>query len=228
MILRLGLCVALVLVPLLLLSSPGGVLSRQLSAHARVHRAVLRSSFERSRAVRKQRPRRHAASAARSATRPRLVPRPGPPRRPSVSVTPWTTRLALAGDIVKAAAASSTTVVPVPVVSAEYVLSSTGTSVPSTTTTTASPAPPTPPQPPRNEETGEASWYPAAAGTCASPNLPFWTEVTVTNLADNLSTTCVVDDRGPAVTGRIIDLSEQTFSQIADLSTGIIEVQITW
>ncbi|HUC38493.1 MAG TPA: septal ring lytic transglycosylase RlpA family protein [Acidimicrobiales bacterium] len=52
--------------------------------------------------------------------------------------------------------------------------------------------------------------------------------MTVTNLANGLTTTCTVDDRGPAVSGRIIDLSEETFSQIADPSTGVIEVQISW
>jgi len=113
----------------------------------------------------------------------------------------------------------------VPVVAASYVPPAQTRAAPVTTTTT---APPPPPLPAANEETGEASWYPAPDGTCASPNLAFGTRVTVTNLADNLSTTCTVDDRGPAVAGRIIDLSEETFSQIASPSTGVIEVQITW
>jgi rare lipoprotein A len=88
-------------------------------------------------------------------------------------------------------------------------------------TTTTEPAP-------ANEETGDASWYQAAPGTCASPDIAFGTVVAVTDLATGSSTTCTVNDRGPYVGGRIIDLSEQTFSQLADPSSGVIEVRISW
>jgi rare lipoprotein A (peptidoglycan hydrolase) len=50
----------------------------------------------------------------------------------------------------------------------------------------------------------------------------------VTDLSNGLSTTCTVEDRGPGVSGRIIDLSGQTFSQLAEPSTGVIEVRIGW
>ncbi|MGH9029417.1 MAG: septal ring lytic transglycosylase RlpA family protein [Acidimicrobiales bacterium] len=50
----------------------------------------------------------------------------------------------------------------------------------------------------------------------------------MTDLASGLSTTCTVDDRGPGVRGRILDLSEQAFSQIASTSEGVIEVRISW
>ncbi len=115
----------------------------------------------------------------------------------------------------------------------------------STTTTTNAPHPPPPPptttttvaHPPpaaatasdsKNQETGEASWYQAPAGTCASLNIPIGTKVTVTDLSNGLSTTCTVEDHGPYVQGRIIDLSEQTFSQLADPSSGVIDVRVTW
>jgi rare lipoprotein A len=52
--------------------------------------------------------------------------------------------------------------------------------------------------------------------------------VSVTDLSDGLSTTCTVEDRGPHVGGRIIDLSEETFSQLTGLSEGVIEVRISW
>ena len=109
-----------------------------------------------------------------------------------------------------------------------------------TTTTTAprpspAPAPPPsspPPSPPSsnssNSQTGQASWYGAPDGTCAHPSLPFGTVVTVTNLANGATTTCTVEDRGPYSGGRIIDLSEGTFSQIADPSEGVIQVRIQW
>jgi len=115
----------------------------------------------------------------------------------------------------------------VPVVAASYVpgpVTASATPPPPTTTTTKPPPPP----PPAYEETGRASWYPARAGTCASPDIAFGTVVTIVDLENGASTTCIVDDRGPAVTGRIIDLSEQTFSQLTDPSVGIIEVRISW
>jgi rare lipoprotein A len=79
-------------------------------------------------------------------------------------------------------------------------------------------------------QTGEASWYSFAPGdglTAAHPWLPFGTVVTVTNLADGRSIQVVINDRGP-FSGRIIDLSEESFSALADLGTGIIDVRLTW
>jgi rare lipoprotein A len=85
-----------------------------------------------------------------------------------------------------------------------------------------------PPAPPRPSQTGPASWYGAPAGTCAHQSLPFGTVVTVTNLSNGRTTTCRVEDRGPYQGGRIIDLSEATFSQLAPPGTGVIEVRISW
>lgn len=79
-----------------------------------------------------------------------------------------------------------------------------------------------------DSETGSASWYQAPAGTCAHQTLPFGTVVTVTNLANGESTTCTVEDRGPYEGGRILDMSEYTFSQIASTSDGVIQVRISW
>lgn len=95
----------------------------------------------------------------------------------------------------------------------------TTTTVPPTTTTTAPP----------NVQEGEASYYAAAApDECAHRTLAFGTIVTVTNLANGKRTTCRVGDRGPFVEGRVIDLSEQTFAELALLSEGVISVRITW
>lgn len=132
-----------------------------------------------------------------------------------------------------------------PVVLATTQTVTTSTSTPSTASTTASIVPPPqalrrapvpaatttttdPPRTPRYQETGQASWYGARSGTCASPTLAFGTSVTVTDLSTGGSTICTVDDRGPHEDGRIIDLSEGTFAQLADPSTGVIEVRLTW
>jgi rare lipoprotein A (peptidoglycan hydrolase) len=37
-----------------------------------------------------------------------------------------------------------------------------------------------------------------------------------------------MDDRQSPSTGRVIDLSEATFAQLADPSVGVIEVRLTW
>jgi hypothetical protein len=107
---------------------------------------------------------------------------------------------------------------------------------PPTTTTTRPPPPPTtttttrppPPPPPAHSESGQASWYSAPTGTCASPSLALGTVVTVTNVANGATTTCKVEDRGPYSGGRILDLSEGTFAQLAPPSEGVIEVRISW
>ena len=52
--------------------------------------------------------------------------------------------------------------------------------------------------------------------------------MTVTNLANGATVTVVINDRGPFIAGRIIDLNKQAFEAIADLNSGVIQVRITW
>jgi len=52
--------------------------------------------------------------------------------------------------------------------------------------------------------------------------------VTVTDLSTGGSVRCTVDDREANNPGRVIDLSEATFSQLADPSVGLIEVRLAW
>jgi len=110
---------------------------------------------------------------------------------------------------------------------------------PPTTTTTTTPPPPPPTTtttiapPPRpaatNSEGGDATWYAAApAGYCASPTLPFGTVLTVVNNATGASTECTVDDRETAGYPRVVDMSPSGFSQIGDLSQGVVDVTISW
>jgi rare lipoprotein A len=96
---------------------------------------------------------------------------------------------------------------------------------PPTTTT----APPPPPPAPTNRQEGGASFHDYAnASTCAHRTLPFGTVLTVTNLANGKQATCTVNDRGPYVAGRILDLSRTTFGQLAAVSSGVIQVSIEW
>lgn len=101
----------------------------------------------------------------------------------------------------------------------------TTTTRPRVTTTTAAPAP----APSGNTQEGKASWYEEApAGTCAHRTLPKGTIVTVTNVSNGNRVQCRVADRGPYIDGWIIDLSKDTFSQLAPLSAGVIRVRIQW
>jgi uncharacterized protein YabE (DUF348 family) len=82
-----------------------------------------------------------------------------------------------------------------------------------------------------NYQEGKASWYDhpgADPMTAAHRTLPFGTMVTVTNLANGKSVRVRVNDRGPFVEGRIIDLNRGAFRQIAPTSAGVLRVRITW
>ncbi|MGH2731696.1 MAG: ubiquitin-like domain-containing protein [Actinomycetota bacterium] len=82
-----------------------------------------------------------------------------------------------------------------------------------------------------NSERGKASWYntPGNGLTAAHKTLPKGTVVRVTNLAaDGRFVDVVIADRGPFVTGRIIDLSEEAFQRLAPLGSGVLDVKIEW
>ncbi len=90
-------------------------------------------------------------------------------------------------------------------------------------------------------QTGEASWYGTphhghrtASGeifdmyrlTAAHPSLPFGSRVRVTNLRNGRSVEVRVNDRGPIVAGRIIDLSYAAAQELVAVSDGTIPVRI--
>jgi rare lipoprotein A len=88
---------------------------------------------------------------------------------------------------------------------------------------------------------GVASWYgvefggrPTASGeiftpsqlTAAHPTLPFGTMLKVTNKQNNKSVVVRVNDRGPFVSARIIDLSQGAAEQLDIISTGTAPVLV--
>lgn len=88
---------------------------------------------------------------------------------------------------------------------------------------------------------GEASWYgqkyrgrKTACGeiynqnnlTAAHRNLPFGTRVKVTNKKNNRSVVVRINDRGPFVPGRIIDLSLAAAQKIDMQRDGVVEVDL--
>ncbi|ASZ10342.1 septal ring lytic transglycosylase RlpA family protein [Chitinophaga pendula] len=64
--------------------------------------------------------------------------------------------------------------------------------------------------------------------TAAHRTLPFGTKVKVTNLANGRSIKVRINDRGPFVDGRIIDLSKKAARQLGMISTGVAPVEIRY
>ena len=60
--------------------------------------------------------------------------------------------------------------------------------------------------------------------TAAHKTLPFGTLVRVTNLASGLSTVVRINDRGPFIEGRIIDLSKGAAEKLGMIQRGVIPV----
>lgn len=77
------------------------------------------------------------------------------------------------------------------------------------------------------KHTGLCSWY-AYTGTMAAANpwLPKGSYVKVTNKANGKSVIVKINDRGPFVPGRIIDLDKVAFEKIAPLGAGVIDVKM--
>lgn len=88
-------------------------------------------------------------------------------------------------------------------------------------------------------ETGRASWYSltsrTASGercnpgalTAAHPSLPFGTKVKVENLRNGRTVVVRINDRGPFVGGRIIDLTRAAAGKLGFVSAGLARVRIT-
>jgi len=92
---------------------------------------------------------------------------------------------------------------------------------------------------PEGAKRGTASWYgpdfhgkPTASGeiynmydyTCAHKEYPFGTKLRVVNLNNNKDVVCTVNDRGPFIPGRDIDLSYAAAKKIGLIGPGVTEV----
>jgi len=98
-----------------------------------------------------------------------------------------------------------------------------------------------PPPPPGGVERGIASWYggkfqgrPTASGeifdthqlTAAHRSLPFQTRVEVVNLDNGRRVVVRINDRGPFVRGRIVDLSYAAARQLGMVGPGTARVEL--
>lgn len=78
----------------------------------------------------------------------------------------------------------------------------------------------------QNRKTASGERFNQWSNTAAHKKLPFGTMVKVTNIRNGKSVVVKINDRGPFVKERIIDLSRSAFSSIGDLKSGIIQVKI--
>lgn len=74
--------------------------------------------------------------------------------------------------------------------------------------------------------TANGEHYNRYSFTAAHKTLPFGSKVIVTNLSNDKSVVVTINDRGPFVEGRIIDLSHAAAQSIDLLQSGIIQVRI--
>lgn len=62
--------------------------------------------------------------------------------------------------------------------------------------------------------------------TAAHRSLPFGSRVRVTNLANNRSVVVRINDRGPYIKGRVIDLSQAAAERLEMIEVGIVPVRV--
>ncbi len=78
----------------------------------------------------------------------------------------------------------------------------------------------------QNRETASGERFNNRLMTAAHKSLPFGTKVIVTNINNGKTVVVTINDRGPYVKGRIIDLTQAAFSKIENIDKGIVEVKI--
>ncbi|WP_313376754.1 septal ring lytic transglycosylase RlpA family protein [Chishuiella sp.] len=79
----------------------------------------------------------------------------------------------------------------------------------------------------QRKKTASGEKYKRRKKTAAHRTLPFGTKVRVKNLANGKSVKVRINDRGPFVAGREIDLSKKAFSKIGNLKDGVLNVEMT-
>jgi rare lipoprotein A len=72
-------------------------------------------------------------------------------------------------------------------------------------------------------KTASGAIFDPQAMTMAHRTLPFGTRVRVTNLENQRSVEVVVNDRGPAVRGRIADLSAGAAQRLGMIAHGVVD-----
>lgn len=74
--------------------------------------------------------------------------------------------------------------------------------------------------------TANGERYDMYAMTAAHKTLPFGTIVKVTNLKNNRSVIVRINDRGPFIKGRIIDLSYMAAKKLGYINDGVVKLKL--
>jgi rare lipoprotein A len=77
-----------------------------------------------------------------------------------------------------------------------------------------------------DQETASGEKFDTNDLTAAHPTLPFGTRLRVTNVATGRSVTVRVNDRGPYVPGRVVDVSHSAADALGMVESGIAEVRL--
>lgn len=77
------------------------------------------------------------------------------------------------------------------------------------------------------KKTANGEIYNSSKYTAAHKTLPFGTKVKVTNLNNHKSVKVIINDRGPFISGRIIDLTLAAAKKIEMVKAGVVKVKIT-
>ena len=78
------------------------------------------------------------------------------------------------------------------------------------------------------KKTANGETYRSSAFTAAHKKLPFGRKVKVTNLSNGKTVKVKINDRGPFVSGRIIDLTRAAAKKIDMVNAGIVKVKIRY
>lgn len=78
------------------------------------------------------------------------------------------------------------------------------------------------------KKTANGEIYQSSKLTAAHKKLPFGTKVKVTNLANGKTVKVRINDRGPFVAGRIIDLTRAAAKKLDMLAAGVVKVEIKY
>lgn len=76
------------------------------------------------------------------------------------------------------------------------------------------------------QRVASGGWFNPNAMTAAHKTLPFGTRVRVTNQRNGKSVVVTINDRGPYVAGRVIDLSKAAAAEIGMINSGLAPVKV--
>jgi len=78
----------------------------------------------------------------------------------------------------------------------------------------------------QGRKTASGEVYHKDSLTAAHRSIPFGTRVKLTNVKNNKSVIVRINDRGPHIPGRIIDLSRKAMMMLKGIDAGVIEITL--